>query len=202
MGSRGIIHVPIAAIFCIALSRCYAPAIDARSFTTARFDLADGTAAGWASLRGPAATVLITLDPECPFCQGYAPVIDSLEEHFRDRGVRFAGLYPTAFIHPDSAARFARLSGFDFPQVMDVDCSLANALHARVTPECFVLDAEDALIYRGAIDDWAVRTGRHKAKATKHHLADALDALLAGGSPAHEEVIAKGCIVECDEVNE
>lgn len=202
VGSRGIIQVLIAAIFCITISRCSAPAIDPRSFSAAHFDLADGTAAEWASLRGPTATVLITLDPECPFCQGYAPVINSLEERYRNDGIRFVGLYPTSFIHPDSAARFARLSGFDFPQVMDADCSLSNALHARVTPECFVLDAEDELIYHGAIDDWAVRAGRHKVRATRHYLVEALNALLAGGSPAEVEVAAKGCIVDCDEVNQ
>jgi hypothetical protein len=151
----------------------------------------------WHDLQGSRATVLITLDPECLFSQGYAPVVDSLAEHYRGPGVAFVGLYPTTFIAADSASLFARLSGFDFPQVMDADCSLAIALDARVTPECFVLDGNDALVYRGAIDDWAVRAGRHKARATKHYLAGALDALLAGNEPAEEEVAAKGCIVEC-----
>jgi hypothetical protein len=114
-------------------------------------------------LRGPVATVLVTLDPECPFSQGYAPLIDSLERAFKADGVRFIGFYPTGYIAADSAARFARLHGFEFPQVMDEDCSLSIALHARVTPECFVLGSNDEMAYRGAIDDWAVRAAGIRA---------------------------------------
>ena len=160
---------------------------------------ASGDSLSWVDLCGTNATVFITLDPDCPFCQGYAPVIDSLARAFSAEGVRFVGLYPTTFIAADSARRFARESSFDFPQVMDAECAIAGALHARVTPECFVLDKQGELLYRGAIDNWAVRTGRHRVNATEHYLSDALHAALREGDKRSEEVLAVGCIVECDE---
>ena len=184
---------------CIGLTQCTPDTFDAHRFTSLRFHIADESVTDWNGLRGANATVLITLDPECPFCQGYGPVIDSLSRTFSAEGVRFVGLYPTTFIAPDSALRFARESSFDFPQVLDADCSIASTLHARVTPECFVLDKQGELLYRGAIDNWAVRAGKHRVNATEHYLSDALHAALSEGDKRSEEVLAVGCIVECDE---
>lgn len=148
------------------------------------------------SLLGARATVIITLDPECPFSQAYTNVLDSLSRAFSPEGVAFIGLYPTTFIEADAAARFAAEGHLDFAQVMDADCAVAGALQARVTPEAFVLDADGLLRYRGAIDDTAVRPGRKKPGPAQHHLAEALHALIDQGRSTLE-MKAVGCIVEC-----
>lgn len=171
--------------------------LDVGVLASRSFALADGTSRDWSALRGTQATVIITLDPECPFCQGSAPLLDSLADAYTGNGVRFVGLYPAGFIAADSVVKFAAAVGFDFPQVMDDDCSIANIMHARVTPEVFVLDTTNTILYHGAIDDWAVRAGRHKVRATEHYLVKALDALL-DGSAMPASVPAVGCIVECD----
>lgn len=52
--------------------------------------------------------------------------------------------------------------------------------------------------YTGAVDDRAVRQGQKKYEAQEHYLANAIDAFLASGK-SQEEVVAVGCIVECEE---
>ncbi|QQR84834.1 MAG: redoxin domain-containing protein [Flavobacteriales bacterium] len=147
-------------------------------------------------LEGDSATLYITLDPECPMTLGYAPLLDSLEEALPD-GVAMVGLYPAPFIDRDSAAAFARKHDLDFPQVMDPGCHLANALRARVTPEVFLVALSGEVLYRGALDNSAVREGRKRA-ANEHYLRDALSAFAGGKPQPHTEVRAFGCIVECD----
>ncbi len=159
--------------------------------------LANGDTVQLRTLCGARATVVVTLDPECPFSQLYATTLDSLSRAYAPRGVAFVGLYPSIFIDAAAVRRFNTDARLDFAQVLDADCLLACALDARITPEAFVLDPKAALLYHGAIDDTAVRPGRKKLAATRTYLADALEALLAGGKlPA--EVKAVGCIVECD----
>lgn len=150
------------------------------------------------SLMGKKATVFITLDPECPFCQLYTQAFKGMAEQYVAQGVKVVGLYPGPFMQQDEAAAFAQEAAFGFPQVMDDQCVLSLALQARVTPECFITDAQGMVIYRGAFDDRAIRQGRKKYEARKHYLADAMDAFLASGKP-QEEVPAVGCIVECEE---
>jgi hypothetical protein len=160
--------------------------------------LSDGQSMPLREMMGTTATVVVTLDPECPFSRDYARVLKGLADDFSDAGVRFIGMYPTTFITAAAVERFVAESGMDFPQVMDPDCSLSRSLHARVTPEAFLLDGEGTLRYHGAIDDAAVRAGRRKAQVAQHYLADALHIVIAKGT-TRTDVEAVGCIVECDE---
>ncbi len=157
---------------------------------------ADGAVVQLSEVLGSTATLFLTLDPECPMTLGYAPMFDSLQ-HALPEGVRMVGFYPAPFIVADSANLFAQQHGFTFAQLMDPDCRLANALRARVTPEAFLVGADGAVLYRGAIDDSAVREGR-KRIAVKHYVIDALRAVSAGAAVAVKTVPALGCIVECD----
>ena len=167
--------------------------VENRTWTTVT-----GTTADLKSMMGTAATVFITLDPECPYCQLYAHDLQVLSSAHASDGVKFVGLYPGPFMDQADAARFSADAGFDFPQVMDGQCELALALKARVTPECFITDAHGTVVYRGAFDDRAIRQGRKKIDAQKHFLRDALTAFLRDGKP-QAEMVAVGCIVECGE---
>ena len=150
------------------------------------------------SLLGKAATVFITLDPDCPYCQFYAHDLEQVAEQYAADSVRLVGFYAGPYMEAAAAAKFAEQAGFTFPQLMDPGCSLCLALHARVTPETFITDAQGTVVYRGAIDDRAVREGQTKYEAQKHYLTDALSAFLKNGKP-QPEVTAVGCIVECKE---
>ena len=138
------------------------------------------------SLMGKAATVFITLDPECPFCQLYTQAFEGLSEKYAAQGVKVVGVYAGPFMEQKKAASFSADAGFDFPQVMDNGCVLSLALQARVTPECYLTDAHGTVVYRGAFDDRAIRQGRKKYEAQKHYLVDAIDAFLATGEPQPE----------------
>lgn len=166
-------------------------ALDARTFTTA-----DGSATTLNAVRGEQATLFLTLDPECPMTLGYVPLFDSMQQVL-PAGLLMVGFYPAPFIVADSVRRFAEAHDLRFTQLMDADCRLANALHAHVTPEAFLVDAEGTVIYRGAIDDSAVREGRTRT-ASKHYLMDALSAFGKVIPQPVKEVAALGCIVECD----
>jgi hypothetical protein len=51
------------------------------------------------------------------------------------------------------------------------------------------------LVYRGRIDDRVEDLGRERARAVRHDLADALDAVLAGRAVAVPETRAIGCSI-------
>lgn len=168
-----------------------APLVD-REFTSIQ--------GGHASLRGwmgGKATVFLTMDPTCPITQLYVREFQAFADAYADRGVNVVGVYAGPFMHQAEAADFAMQAGLHFPQVVDSTCVLTVALQARVTPECFITDPSGSVVYRGAFDDRPVRQGRKKPGAARHYLADAMDAYLATGKP-QEEVVAVGCIVECD----
>ena len=81
--------------------------------------------------------------------------------------------------------------GWPMPYLRDESQEVARAYGARTTPDCFVLDAEGRIAYRGAPDaDYADPS--HDAA----WLRDALDAVLAGAEPAVAETKPVGCSIK------
>jgi hypothetical protein len=77
------------------------------------------------------------------------------------------------------------------PVLIDESARLADLLGATTTPQAFVVDGESRLRYRGAVDDSTMR----RNEPTRHFLADAVTALLAGDSPDPAETPAYGCAI-------
>jgi hypothetical protein len=57
------------------------------------------------------------------------------------------------------------------------------------TPHVYLFNAEDRLVYRGAIDDNA----KNQKKVKKPYVADAIDAMLAGNTIKYASTKALGC---------
>ncbi len=188
--------IPLVCIVGMLLSACAGPdpsplnTLAERSFATA-----NGDSIRLGELLHGTATLFITMSPDCPMCLNYAG-------YFAELGTQEAplavGVLPTGFIPRDSAVAFARLHGITMPLLLDPDCELVKALGARVTPEVFLLDSLGRSVYQGAIDDWPVRAGRKKLKATRHYLKDALAAYASGEGGVVKDVTAVGCVLECD----
>lgn len=179
----------------LAMSGCGGDArVDIDALRSAELVLADGSRRAGAALFGTGPTLVLMLDPECPLCLMHAPELAQLAS---GAGLNIVGLYASPYIVPDSAQAFAERNGFRFPQVMDPECRIAQALDAVVTPEAFVLAVDGTVLYRGAIDDRATRAGRKKPGATRHHLRDALAAVERGERPSDQNVRAVGCFLEC-----
>jgi len=71
----------------------------------------------------------------------------------------------------------------------DESQAIGRAYGATNTPHFFVLDKERKIRYIGSMDDNVM----NEAKATKHYLRDAVDALLSGKTPPVEETRPQGC---------
>ena len=68
-------------------------------------------------------------------------------------------------------------------------------MHERITPEAAVFAPDREMVYRGRIDDRYVDFGKTRARATRHDLTDALEAVLAGESVPNPRTEAVGCFI-------
>ncbi|MGB3870511.1 MAG: redoxin domain-containing protein [Flavobacteriales bacterium] len=193
--ARGLVSLAIGTLL---LAGCTPPPATVAPLADSDWTTIQGEKLTLKDMMGTVGTVFLTLDPECPFCQLYTHTFSDIAAKYAGRGVNVVGLYPGHFMELEEALTFSTDAGFEFPQVMDDQCKLSLALRARVTPECFLTDANGTVVYRGAVDDRAVRQGQKKYEAQEHYLANAIDAFLASGK-SQEEVVAVGCIVECEE---
>lgn len=73
-----------------------------------------------------------------------------------------------------------------YPLLLDPKHSVADALHASFTPETFLLDPENRVVFRGAPDDSTEYEQRTKMTGfTQNFVGDALKDVLAGKQVSH-----------------
>ncbi|MFO0669414.1 MAG: thioredoxin family protein [Polyangiaceae bacterium] len=146
--------------------------------------------------RGQLLVVVVSCN-HCPYVVAYETRMVALAREFSGRGVDWVAInandvarYPEDGM-PKMVER-AAARGFPFPYLRDDTQSTVRALGARFTPEVFVFDAARALRYHGRIDD----NHRDEARVTSPDLRNAVDALLAGRTPAVAETVPVGCSVK------
>jgi peroxiredoxin len=145
--------------------------------------------------------VVLFICNHCPYVKAVEDRIIALAREYGPRGVQLVGICSNdAQTYPDDgfeqlAARW-RDKAYGFPYLHDESQAVARAFDAVCTPDIFVYDRDPAgerrLAYRGRIDD----SWKDESKVTTRELAAALDALLAGGKPAHKQRPSMGCSIK------
>ncbi|SUZ87237.1 uncharacterized protein METZ01_LOCUS40091 [marine metagenome] len=83
--------------------------------------------------------------------------------------------------------------GYNFPYLVDEDQSVAIAYQASCTPDFFLFDSQQQLVYRGQLDG-----GRpsNDIPVNGRDIRAALDTLLAGDDVSEEQVPSVGCNIK------
>lgn len=166
------------------------PAIGA---TISDFSLPDinGKAQLFSSLEGKNGTVIIFVSAKCPVVKAYNERMAKLAEDYSARGINVIGINSNSTESVDQMKSHAADNKLTFAMLQDKGNKIADMLGAQVTPEAFVLDANNKLVYRGRIDN-----AQNTANITANDLRDAIDAMLAGKPVAKSEAAAFGCSIK------
>ena len=84
-------------------------------------------------------------------------------------------------------------AGYTFPYLYDATQEVAKAYQAACTPDFYLFDGDQRLVYRGQFD--SSRPG-NEDPITGADIRAAIDALLAGESPAQAQVPSLGCNIK------
>ena len=130
----------------------------------------------------------------CPWVIKWEDRYVELAKKYQSKGVGMIALNSneTTFGSVDSMDKMkahAKDKGYNFYYAMDNGAKLAREFGATRTPHVYLFNAENQLVYRGAIDDNA----KNKKKVKKPYVADAIDAMLAGNTIKYASTKALGC---------
>lgn len=139
--------------------------------------------------------VLLFLAPLCPICQNMSFDLRQIEADFGEAPIEFIGIFPNASTTEDQIQVFKETYGLEMVMALDT-ANWAEALGARWTPEAFVLDASDAVVYRGRINDRYFAPGKRRPKTRKRDLDAALRSCLEGVAVKVPVTDAVGCPIE------
>ncbi|HEV8340182.1 MAG TPA: thioredoxin family protein [bacterium] len=157
----------------------------------------DGKAYSPDSFAGVSALAVIFWCNHCPYVRAWEDRVIALQREYAERGVHFVLInsndpakYPEDSF--DKMTLRAREKGYPFPYLFDESQTVARGYGATRTPEIFLFDRDRELAYHGAPDD----NYDDPAAVAHRYFRDALEAVVAGRTPAPAETPARGCTIK------
>jgi peroxiredoxin len=164
----------------------------------------DGRNVSLADFAGAPALLVVFMCNHCPYVKHVAAGLAQLARDYQAKGVAVVGINSNDIAaHPDDSpaemARETKSRGYTFPYLFDATQRVAQAYKAACTPDFYVFDKDQKLVYRGQMDSSRPDSG---IPVTGKDLRAALDAVLAGkGMPADQKP-SIGCNIKWQPGNE
>ena len=134
----------------------------------------------------------------CPFVHHIRKELARLANDYLKRDVSIIAINSNDYeTHPGDSPEKMKDEimewGYNFPYLVDEDQSVAIAYQASCTPDFFLFDNQQQLVYRGQLDG-----GRpsNDIPVNGRDIRAALDTLLAGDDVSEEQVPSVGCNIK------
>ncbi len=138
------------------------------------------------------ARVFVFLSTTCPISNSYTPELNRIAVENADK-IDFYGIVSEPHVKRDEAANHFAEYRIPFPVLFDASGMLANVFRPTHVPEAFLIDGQDKVQYRGAIDNAYEAIGRRRATVDRHYLEDSVVAIGKGTVPDTHFVVPVGC---------
>lgn len=161
-------------------------------------DTVSGKNIRFADVKKENGTVVMFICNHCPYVIHVFDEIIRLANDYQKKGFGFVAIssndvsnYPDD--RPELMAELAGELGFTFPYLYDASQEVAKAYDAACTPDFYVFDALDILVYRGRIDDSRPGNGIPLSGKDMRHT---LDLILKGESITEVQYPSMGCNIK------
>ena len=164
----------------------------------------DGKTVSLSDLAGSKALLVIFMCNHCPYVKHVADQLKQLADDYMPQGVAVVGISSNdAEKYPDDSpaamAEEKAQRGYAFAYLFDEDQSVAKAYSAACTPDFFLFDDQQNLVYRGQLDSSRPKSD---TPVTGEDLRAAMDAVLAGQAPTTDQKPSLGCNIKWKEGDE
>jgi len=147
------------------------------------FSLADPSGERYTleDIKGAEGTLIVFTCNHCPYALAIWPRLIRLAIQAGEDGIGTVAINPN--IHPDypddQPEKMAEKMvewGIPFPYLVDQDQQVARQYGAECTPDIYLLDQENRLVYHGRLDDnW-----KNESAVTRRELWEAIEAMVNG----------------------
>ena len=164
----------------------------------------NGKTVALADFKSAPALLVIFMCNHCPFVKHIRQGLAQLGRDYLPKGVAIVAINSNdiATYPDDSPAKMkeeVKSAGYQFPYLYDETQAVAKAYQAACTPDIYIFDRQQKLVYRGQFDD--SRPGNGKP-VTGKDLRAALDAVIAGNFVSSEQKPSIGCNIKWKAGNE
>ena len=152
---------------------------------------ADGKENSLNSLKGAKGTVMIFIATKCPVSNAYNDRMEKLAQDYKAKGISVIGINSNVTEPASEVKSHATDKHLTFAILKDDGNKIADRFGATKTPEVYVIDSSNKLVYHGRIDNSQKVEG-----ITANDLRDALEEVLAGKQVSKTGGVAFGCTIK------
>lgn len=140
-------------------------------------------------------TCLYFISPNCPACIYLNDKVNVLADKYIK--IDFIAIYSckSNAVDTNELNDLSNLK-LNFPIVIDSTEKYRKLVNAKITPEFFLLNNKNTILYQGAFDNYYFNIGKHKNKATVFYLENAIDDLMESKPIRRKYTTPFGCIIE------
>lgn len=140
----------------------------------------------------------------CPYVKHIRRKLVDKIRNYQSRGITVVAINSNDYeAHPDDSPEKmleeAETFAYTFPYLVDINQRVAHSYRAACTPDLFLFDGSQSLVYRGQFDD--ARPGNN-IDITGSDLSGAVDALVSGSEIPTEQKPSMGCNIKWKPGNE
>ena len=147
-----------------------------------------------------AGTLVMFICNHCPFVKHVNSELVLLSNELLEKNIGVIGINSNDSSQEkyaedsfDKMREYSSELGYKFPYVVDQDQSAAKSFTAQCTPDFFLFDSEQMLIYRGQLD--SSRPGNDKP-VNGESIRNAVSAMLAQEGPVNTQHPSMGCNIK------
>lgn len=157
----------------------------------------DGKSVGSEYLEGARVGLVVFSCNHCPYVKGSEEMLIKIVSKFEKDGLRTVSINSNdATQYPeDSFEKMREKSAqmrLPYPYLYDESQEVAKLFDAACTPELYLFDSRQILVYHGTIND----SPRDPGKVTKDYLSTAIMRVLEGQKPQPDYVHPIGCSIK------
>jgi len=143
------------------------------------------------------ALLIIFMCNHCPYVKAKTETIKNLQAKYKIKGLVVVGINSNdALDYPEDSfegmIKAAKEKGYNFVYLHDETQEIAKAYGASCTPDPFLFDANQKLVYHGRFDN-ALEPGQ---EATEFDMDEAISSVLAGKKPKRDFLYSIGCSIK------
>jgi peroxiredoxin len=158
----------------------------------------NGKTVALSDFKNAPALVVIFMCNHCPYVKHIRQGLAQLGRDYLPKGAAIVGISANdASNYPaDSPAKMkeeVQAAGYTFPYLYDETQAVAKAYHAACTPDIYLFDHQQKLVYRGQFDDSRPGNG---LPVTGKDLRAALDTVLANKPVPTDQKPSIGCNIK------
>lgn len=140
---------------------------------------------------------VVFFSPTCPVCRSTIVEIEDLGAKFNDSVLSIAVVLPPACLADTLLLKqeFTRpLANIHF--YADKNFLLARALHAKITPQGYLLNKNGEILYTGMLNDYYININVHRIQISRHYIDEAIMADINHLPVKSSHTLPIGCYIE------